>query len=234
MISIIKRDLLSTKRIKCTLSIISIYLIYFFVQNIFIKSLFKGGVEQVFARTIGITYDKMHFLDILIIILSLTYLIYITISIYLDDLSSGKEQILLRIDRKKYIITKLISIIIYILIVNVILYFLLFTIIQFLGYKINIMFILKLFLTDFILKLIYSFISLIIYNFTNIIITILIFMIIPIGVLIHIPIKFLFAYQNINNLLILFIIFVVLFIGVNKILIFKIDNLFTLEEKNEI
>lgn len=128
MISIIKRDLLSTKRIKCTLSIISIYLIYFFVQNIFIKSLFKGGVEQVFARTIGITYDKMHFLDILIIILSLTYLIYITISIYLDDLSSGKEQILLRIDRKKYIITKLISIIIYILIVNVILYFLLFTI----------------------------------------------------------------------------------------------------------
>lgn len=234
MISIIKRDLLSTKRIKCTLSIISIYLIYFFVQNIFIKSLFKGGVEQVFARTIGITYDKMHFLDILIIILSLTYLIYITISIYLDDLSSGKEQILLRIDRKKYIITKLISIIIYILIVNVILYFLLFTIIRFLGYKINIMFILKLFLTDFILKLIYSFISLVIYNFTNIIITILIFMIIPIGVLIHIPIKFLFAYQNINNLLILFIIFVVLFIGVNKILIFKIDNLFTLEEKNEI
>ena len=225
MISIIKRDLLSTKRIKCTLSIISIYLIYFFVQNIFIKSLFKGGVEQVFARTIGITYDKMHFLDILIIILSLTYLIYITISIYLDDLSSGKEQILLRIDRKKYIIAKLISIIIYILIVNVILYFLLFTIIHFLGYKINIM---------FILKLIYSFISLIIYNFTNIIITILIFMIIPIGVLIHIPIKFLFAYQNINNLLILFIIFVVLFIGVNKILIFKIDNLFTLEEKNEI
>ena len=234
MISIIKRDLLSTKRIKCTLSIISIYLIYFFVQNIFIKSLFKGGVEQVFARSIGITYDKMHFLDILIMILSLTYLIYITISIYLDDLSSGKEQILLRIDRKKYIITKLISIIIYILIVNVILYFLLFTIIHFLGYKINIMFILKLFLTDFILKLIYSFISLIIYNFTNIIITILIFMIIPIGVLIHIPIKFLFAYQNINNLLILFIIFVVLFIGVNKILIFKIDNLFTLEEKNEI
>lgn len=234
MISIIKRDLLSTKRIKCTLSIISIYLIYFFVQNIFIKSLFKGGVEQVFARTIGITYDKMHFLDILIMILSLTYLIYITISIYLDDLSSGKEQILLRIDRKKYIITKLISIIIYILIVNVILYFLLFTIIHFLGYKINIMFILKLFLTEFILKLIYSFISLIIYNFTNIIITILIFMIIPIGVLIHIPIKFLFAYQNINNLLILFIIFVVLFIGVNKILIFKIDNLFTLEEKNEI
>ena len=234
MISIIKRDLLSTKRIKCTLSIISIYLIYFFVQNIFIKSLFKGGVEQVFARTIGITYDKMHFLDILIMILSLTYLIYITISIYLDDLSSGKEQIQLRIDRKKYIITKLISIIIYILIVNVILYFLLFTIIHFLGYKINIMFILKLFLTDFILKLIYSFISLIIYNFTNIIITILIFMIIPIGVLIHIPIKFLFAYQNINNLLILFIIFVVLFIGVNKILIFKIDNLFTLEEKNEI
>ncbi len=234
MISIIKRDLLSTKRIKCTLSIISIYLIYFFVQNIFIKSLFKGGVEQVFARTIGITYDKMHFLDILIMILSLTYLIYITISIYLDDLSSGKEQILLRIDRKKYIITKLISIIIYILIVNVILYFLLFTIIHFLGYKINIMFMLKLFLTDFILKLIYSFISLVIYNFTNIIITILIFMIIPIGVLIHIPIKFLFAYQNINNLLILFIIFVVLFIGVNKILIFKIDNLFTLEEKNEI
>lgn len=234
MISIIKRDLLSTKRIKCTLSIISIYLIYFFVQNIFIKSLFKGGVKQVFARTIGITYDKMHFLDILIIILSITYLIYITISIYLDDLSSGKEQILLRIDRKKYIIAKLISIIIYILIVNVILYFLLFTIIHFLGYKINIMFILKLFLTDFILKLIYSFISLIIYNFTNIIITILIFMIIPIGVLIHIPIKFLFAYQNINNLLILFIIFVVLFIGVNKILIFKIDNLFTLEEKNEI
>lgn len=234
MISIIKRDLLSTKRIKCTLSIISIYLIYFFVQNIFIKSLFKGGVEQVFARTIGITYDKMHFLDILIMILSPTYLIYITISIYLDDLSSGKEQILLRIDRKKYIITKLISIIIYILIVNVILYFLLFTIIHFLGYKINIMFILKLFLTDFILKLIYSFISLIIYNFTNIIITILIFMIIPIGVLIHIPIKFLFAYQNINNLLILFIIFVVLFIGVNKILIFKIDNLFALEEKNEI
>ena len=234
MISIIKRDLLSTKRIKCTLSIISIYLIYFFVQNIFIKSLFKGGVEQVFARTIGITYDKMHFLDILIMILSLTYLIYITISIYLDDLSSGKEQILLRIDRKKYIITKLISIINYILIVNVILYFLLFTIIHFLGYKINIMFILKLFLTDFILKLIYSFISLIIYNFTNIIITILIFMIIPIGVLIHIPIKFLFAYQNINNLLILFIIFVVLFIGVNKILIFKIDNLFALEEKNEI
>ena len=234
MISIIKRDLLSTKRIKCTLSIISIYLIYFFVQNIFIKSLFKGGVEQVFARTIGITYDKMHFLDILIMILSFTYLIYITISIYLDDLSSGKEQILLRIDRKKYIITKLISIIIYILIVNVILYFLLFTIIHFLGYKINIMFILKLFLTDFILKLIYSFISLIIYNFTNIIITILIFIIIPIGVLIHIPIKFLFAYQNINNLLILFIIFVVLFIGVNKILIFKIDNLFILEEKNEI
>ena len=199
MISIIKRDLLSTKRIKCTLSIISIYLIYFFVQNIFIKSLFKGGVEQVFARTIGITYDKMHFLDILIMILSHTYLIYITISIYLDDLSSGKEQILLRIDRKKYIITKLISIIIYILIVNVILYFLLFTIIHFLGYKINIMFMLKLFLTDFILKLIYSFISLVIYNFTNIIITILIFMIIPIGVLIHIPIKFLFAYQNIKN-----------------------------------
>ena len=64
MISIIKRDLLSTKRIKCTLSIISIYLIYFFVQNIFIKSLFKGGVEQVFARTIGITYSLLRVLFI--------------------------------------------------------------------------------------------------------------------------------------------------------------------------
>ena len=107
MNSIIKRDLLFSKRIKYTILIFIVYLIYFFIQKWFISHLFDNGIMDAFTRTIGITYNKIHFLDILIIILSNIYLIYISLSIYLNDLESGKEQILLRMDRKRYILYKI-------------------------------------------------------------------------------------------------------------------------------
>lgn len=231
---IIKRDLLTTKRYKYTFYIFLIYLIYFMLQHFFMKSLFKEGIFNVLTRTIGINYNCAHFLDTLIIILTIIYIIFLTLSIYLDDLVCGKEQILLRISRKKYVISKLLSIIVYLFISNFILYIIFTIMFVIFGYKVDYELLLKLFLIDNLLKIVYSYICLIVYNFSNILITILIFMAIPICALLKLPFQILYAYQNTDNLLNLLLIFVIIFIISKLVLIKRIDSLFLMEEKNEI
>ena len=234
MSSIIKRDLLTTKRYKYTFFIFLIYLFYFLLQYFFMKSLFKEGTLNVLTRSIGINYNCVHFLDILVIILTIIYIIFLTLSIYLDDLSSGKEQILLRISRKKYVVSKLLSIIIYIFISNFILYILFVLMFMLFKYNVNYNFLLRLFLIDSLLKVIYSYLCLIIYNFTNILITTLILMLIPICALLKLPFQILYAYQNMNNLWFLLLIFSIIFIISVLVLTKRIDTLFLKEEKNEI
>ena len=234
MSSTIKRDLFTTKRYKYTFFIFLIYLTYFFLQHLFMKSLFKEGILNVLTRTIGINYNSVHFLDILVIILTIIYIIFLTLSIYLDDLSSGKEQILLRISRKEYVVSKLLSIIIYIFISNFILYILFVLMFMIFKYNVEYLFLLKLFLIDSLLKVIYSYLCLMIYNSTNILITILIFMLIPICTLLKLPFQTLYAFQNINNLLILLLMLATIFIISALVLTKRIDTLFLKEEKNEI
>ena len=234
MSSIIKRDLFTTKRYKYTFFIFLIYLTYFFLQHFFMKSLFKEGILNVLTRTIGINYNSVHFLDILVIILTIIYIVFLTLSIYLDDLSSGKEQILLRISRKEYVVSKLLSIIIYIFISNFILYILFVLMFMIFKYNVEYLFLLKLFLIDSLLKVIYSYLCLMIYNSTNILITILIFMLIPICTLLKLPFQTLYAFQNINNLLILLLMLATIFIISALVLTKRIDTLFLKEEKNEI
>lgn len=234
MSSIIKRDLFTTKRYKYTFFIFLIYLTYFFLQHFFMKSLFKEGILNVLTRTIGINYNSVHFLDILVIILTIIYIVFLTLSIYLDDLSSGKEQILLRISRKEYVVSKLLSIIIYIFISNFILYILFVLMFMIFKYNVEYLFLLKLFLIDSLLKVIYSYLCLMIYNSTNILITILIFMLIPICALLKLPFQTLYAFQNINNLLILLLMLATIFIISALVLTKRIDTLFLKEEKNEI
>lgn len=234
MSSIIKRDLLTTKRYKYTFFIFLIYLFYFLLQYFFMKSLFKEGTLNVLTRSIGINYNCVHFLDILVIILTIIYIIFLTLSIYLDDLSSGKEQILLRISRKKYVVSKLLSIIIYIFISNFILYILFVLMFMLFKYNVNYNFLLRLFLIDSLLKVIYSYLCLIIYNFTNILITTLILMLIPICALLKLPFQILYAYQNMNNLWFLLLTFSIIFIISVLVLTKRIDTLFLKEEKNEI
>jgi hypothetical protein len=234
MSSIIKRDLLTTKRYKYTFFIFLIYLFYFLLQYFFMKSLFKEGTLNVLTRTIGINYNCVHFLDILVIILTIIYIIFLTLSIYLDDLSSGKEQILLRISRKKYVVSKLLSIIIYIFISNFILYILFVLMFMLFKYNVNYNFLLRLFLIDSLLKVIYSYLCLIIYHFINILITTLILMLIPICALLKLPFQTLYAYQNMNNLWFLLLTFSIIFIISALVLTKRIDTLFLKEEKNEI
>ena len=234
MSSIIKRDLLTTKRYKYTFFIFLIYLFYFLLQYFFMKSLFKEGTLNVLTRSIGINYNCVHFLDILVIILTIIYIIFLTLSIYLDDLSSGKEQILLRISRKKYVVSKLLSIIIYIFISNFILYILFVLMFMLFKYNVNYNFLLRLFLIDSLLKVIYSYLCLIIYNFINILITTLILMLIPICALLKLPFQILYAYQNMNNLWFLLLTFSIIFIISVLVLTKRIDTLFLKEEKNEI
>ena len=234
MSSIIKRDLLTTKRYKYTFFIFLIYLFYFLLQYFFMKSLFKEGTLNVLTRSIGINYNCVHFLDILVIILTIIYIIFLTLSIYLDDLSSGKGQVLLRISRKKYVVSKLLSIIIYIFISNFILYILFVLMFMLFKYNVNYNFLLRLFLIDSLLKVIYSYLCLIIYNFINILITTLILMLIPICALLKLPFQILYAYQNMNNLWFLLLIFSIIFIISVLVLTKRIDTLFLKEEKNEI
>ena len=111
MISLIKRDILKNTKYKYILYIITIYLLYLIFQKIIFPNNFKD-IIKLFSRNLGICYDTNHFLDILIILLTNFFLNYNAISILFTDLKYGKEQILLRISTKKYIITKLISILI--------------------------------------------------------------------------------------------------------------------------
>ena len=152
MISLIKRDILKNTKYKYILYIITIYLLYLIFQKIIFPNNFKD-IIKLFSRNLGICYDTNHFLDILIILLTNFFLSYNAISILFTDLKYGKEQILLRISTKKYIITKLISILIITFLINLIIYLILTLSITLMGYNIYNFVLLKLFIMDLIIKI---------------------------------------------------------------------------------
>ena len=223
MISLIKRDILKNTKYKYILYIITIYLLYLIFQKIIFPNNFKD-IIKLFSRNLGICYDTNHFLDILIILLTNFFLSYNAISILFTDLKYGREQILLRISTKKYIITKLISILIITFLINLIIYLILTLSITLMGYNIYNFVLLKLFIMDLIIKILFQYIVIAIYTLFRKNISIF-FSFINSG-------KIFFAYNN--NMYILLLILILITIFTYWILKLKIINLFERSEKNEI
>ena len=227
MISLIKRDILKNTKYKYILYIITIYLLYLIFQKIIFPNNFKD-IIKLFSRNLGICYDTNHFLDILIILLTNFFLSYNAISILFTDLKYGKEQILLRISTKKYIITKLISILIITFLINLITLS-----ITLMGYNIYNFVLLKLFIMDLIIKILFQYIVIAIYTLFRKNISIFFSFITPLTALLKINSgKIFFAYNN--NMYILLLILILITIFTYLILKLKIINLFERSEKNEI
>ena len=244
MISLIKRDILKNTKYKYILYIITIYLLYLIFQKIIFPNNFKD-IIKLFSRNLGICYDTNHFLDILIILLTNFFLSYNAISILFTDLKYGKEQILLRISTKKYIITKLISILIITFLINLIIYLILTFLINLIiyliltlsitlmGYNIYNFVLLKLFIMDLIIKILFQYIVIAIYTLFRKNISIFFSFITPLTALLKINSgKIFFAYNN--NMYILLLILILITIFTYWILKLKIINLFERSEKNEI
>ena len=232
MISLIKRDILKNTKYKYILYIITIYLLYLIFQKIIFPNNFKD-IIKLFSRNLGICYDTNHFLDILIILLTNFFLSYNAISILFTDLKYGKEQILLRISTKKYIITKLISILIITFLINLIIYLILTLSITLMGYNIYNFVLLKLFIMDLIIKILFQYIVIAIYTLFRKNISIFFSFITPLTALLNINSgKIFFAYNN--NMYILLLILILITIFTYLILKLKIINLFERSEKNEI
>ena len=244
MISLIKRDILKNTKYKYILYIITIYLLYLIFQKIIFPNNFKD-IIKLFSRNLGICYDTNHFLDILIILLTNFFLSYNAISILFTDLKYGKEQILLRISTKKYIITKLISILIITFLINLIIYLILTFLINLIiyliltlsitlmGYNIYNFVLLKLFIMDLIIKILFQYIVIAIYTLFRKNISIFFSFITPLTALLKINSgKIFFAYNN--NMYILLLILILITIFTYLILKLKIINLFERSEKNEI
>lgn len=233
MISLIIRDFLKNTKYKYILSIIIIYLIYLIFQKIMFPSFFNN-IFNLYSRTIGISYETIHFLDILIIVLTNFLFAYNALSILFSDLKLGKEQILLRISKRKYIINKIISIILITFILNLIIYILLSLTLFFMNYNIYNLEFLKLFFTDLILKIIFQYVIITLYPLFKINMFYLYSFITPVIALLNIDNgKILFAYNN-EKFYILVLILIIIIIISYLILKYKIKCLFERSEKNEI
>lgn len=233
MISLIIRDILKNTKYKYILSIIIIYLIYLIFQKIMFPSFFNN-IFNLYSRTIGISYETIHFLDILIIVLTNFLFAYNALSILFSDLKLGKEQILLRISKRKYIINKMISIILITFILNLIIYILLSLTLFFMNYNIYNLEFLKLFFTDLILKIIFQYVIITLYPLFKINMFYLYSFITPVIALLNIDNgKILFAYNN-EKFYILVLILIIIIIISYLILKYKIKCLFERSEKNEI
>lgn len=233
MISLIIRDILKNTKYKYILSIIIIYLIYLIFQKIMFPSFFND-IFNLYSRTIGISYETIHFLDILIIVLTNFLFAYNALSILFSDLKLGKEQILLRISKRKYIINKMISIILITFILNLIIYILLSLTLFFMNYNIYNLEFLKLFFTDLILKIIFQYVIITLYPLFKNNMVYLCSFITPVIALLNIDNgKILFAYNN-EKFYILVLILIIIIIISYLILKYKIKCLFERSEKNEI
>ena len=211
MISLIKRDILKNTKYKYILYIITIYLLYLIFQKIIFPNNFKD-IIKLFSRNLGICYDTNHFLDILIILLTNFFLSYNAISILFTDLKYGKEQILLRISTKKYIITKLISILIITFLINLIIYLILTLSITLMGYNIYNFVLLKIFIMDLIIKILFQYIVIAIYTLFRKNISIFFSFITPLTALLKINSgKIFFAYNNNMYILLLILILITIF-----------------------
>ena len=233
MISLIIRDILKNTKYKYILSIIFIYLIYLIFQKIMFSSFFNN-IFNLYSRTIGISYETIHFLDILIIVLTNFLFAYNALSILFSDLKLGKEQILLRISKRKYILNKMISIILITFILNLIIYILLSLTLFFMNYNIYNLEFLKLFFTDLILKIIFQYVIITLYPLFKNNMFYLYSFITPVIALLNIDNgKILFAYNN-EKFYILVLILIIIFFIYYLILKYKIKCLFERSEKNEI
>lgn len=234
MISLIKRDILKNTKYKYIFYIIIVYFIYLLFQRIVFPNSFSD-IMRVFSRNLGICYDTAHFLDILIILLTNFLYSYNALSILISDLRCGKEQILLRTSKERYIITKIFSIAIVTFLINIAIYLLLSFSLFLMGYSIYNFELLKLLIIDLIIKVLFQYIIITVYTLFKNNISNLCSFVTPIIALLNIDVgKNLFAYShnNINGYWIIILIIVVIISYL--ILKLKISSLFEREEKNEI
>lgn len=79
-----------------------------------------------FERSLGLTYDIDGIIEIIYMCLIISLYIYIAVSVYFSDIASAPEQLFLRMNKKKYVMQKLISITAISILIDIILYLSLF------------------------------------------------------------------------------------------------------------
>lgn len=232
MISLIKRDILKNTKYKYMFYIIMIYIFYLIFQKFVLPEFLKEPLN-LFSRTLGISYNTIHFLDILIIILTNLFYSYNSLNILLNDLRCGKEQILLRTGKRTYVITKLASISITTIIMNTITYLILCFVMFIIGVNIYSLELLNIFIIDTILKIIFECFIAGIYSYFGITLSNLCLFITPLAALLKLDIfKLLFAHNN-NHVFMSLLTLIIIILCTYIVLRFKIKDLFEKEERNE-
>jgi hypothetical protein len=235
MNSLIIRDLLIgfTKKIKVLMYVLFLVLLYFiFFKFVFPDFLIKN-TSELFMEIIGANYNIRSYLDVLLIVLFNVFYVYIALSLYIGDLSQGKEQIFLRMSKLKYVISKLTSITIITILFNIIIYSFLIVVFAIFNCQIPNL-IIRIFIIDTLLKLIYQYLSIMFFTFFRNLGTFLLPLILGVVALTRFNyLNFLYPLENLKNIGYILYIYILLLPISIVLLKLGIKDLFEKEEKNE-
>jgi hypothetical protein len=136
-----------------------------FQTNIINLTPFVYTENLFFERSLGLTYNIDGIVEIIYICLIISLYIYVAISVYFSDIASAPEQLFLRMNKKKYVTKKLISIITISILIDIILYLFFFITLFVLNVS---YFNFELLFINIVYKIILQFIVIILFNYINI------------------------------------------------------------------
>ena len=139
-----------------------IFLIYLLIINLypfFLKANLGNRFQlsyQILLTNLGSTPNINSIFEVMLLLLTYSFITFITLSQFTNDFIMGNENIFLRMSKRKFFLSKIISIIITILIINFFLFIMLLITYSILNCHIDISKYLKLFIIDSLIKINYS------------------------------------------------------------------------------
>lgn len=124
-----------------------VYMLIIFLVPFYIKYANLLSYDYFFVN-IGLKFNKNSFIEILLFLLNICFYLYISLNLFFSNVKFGVDNLFNRITKKKYIIGKLLSMLLILLLIIIINFTVLFLIYSFLGIRIF----------DILSILIYSFI----------------------------------------------------------------------------